>query len=498
MDDDRPDAPPYADEAGEGDAATGEPTTADLAAENEALRAQVDQLATKRRTKDRVRGVVAGFLVFVFAVTFLSGGVGFWLHRNTLNQEVWEERVVPLGKDPAVQAALAAWTTDQLMTTVDPKALIADALPKKAQILAGPISAAVEDFVRKKVEEFFASPQFEKLWAFAATKAHDEAISTLRGKREAVTANGDEITINLVPMIDAVLAEVLDSAPGLVGSDVTLPKISVEDLPESARKKLGDALGQDLSSDFGVIKINDGGALNQSQQAVKIIDRAVALAIIVSILAFAGALLVSTRRRRTLLQLIGGAAVACIIVRRAGFGVQNQVDSLVKVAVNQPAAKVVVATFVDPLTHSAGVILWVLAAVTVIAVLTGPYGWAVRLRHGTVALFQSLRTSVTERATDDATTAWIIEHADALRIVGYALGALALWFVDLSWLTFLLIAVLVAVWQLVLARVVAGAPVEEGDESEDAGDGPTEDGVSASVSASAQEADGGADPVDEG
>ena len=497
MNDVTPSGPPL-----EGDQPEVAPTADELAAENAELRAQVGTLAKKRRTKDRVRGLVAGFLVVVFAITFLSGGVGFWLHRNTLNKDVWAERVIPLGQDPRVQQALATWTTDQLMTTVDPKALIADALPPKAQILAGPISSAVEDFVRQKVEEFYASPRFEKLWAFAVTQAHDQAVNTLRGKQEAVTADGDQITINLVPLFDAVLNDVLKEAPGLVGSDVKLPTVSVNDLPDSARKKLGDALGQNLSDDFGVIKINDGGALHSSQEAVKIIDRAVALAIFLSLAAFIGALAVSTRRRRTLLQLVGAAALMCIIVRRAGFGVQSQVNNLVKVAVNQPAAKVVVATFVDPLTHSAGVVLWVLALIALIAVVTGSYPWVVRLRHGAVELVRSITTTVTDRATDDATVAWIQEHADALRIAGYVLGGLALWFVDLSWLSFIVIAALVAIWQVVLARVAPDPGVDDADQVEGDGDGgdPAAD-ASVPVGAappSAEEADGGPDPVDQG
>ena len=488
----------------EGDPPSGDPTTAELAAENAELRQQVGKLANKRRTKDRVRGVVAGFLVFVFAVTFLSGSVGFWLHRNTLNQDVWAERVVPLGKDPRVQEALATWTTQQLMTTVKPKELIADALPQKAQILAGPISSAVEDFVRQKVDEFFASARFEKLWAFAVTQAHDQAVATLRGKKEAVTADGDQITINLVPLIDAVLNDVLQEAPGLVGSDVKLPTVSVNDLPDSARQKLSDALGQNLSSDFGVIKINDGGALNSSQQAVKIIDRAVALAIFLALASFIGALAVSTRRRRTLLQLVGAAAVMCIVVRRAGFGVQNQIDSLVKVAVNQPAAKAIVSTFVNPLTHSAAIVLWLLGIVAVVAVLTGPYGWAVRLRHGAVQLAKTITTTVHDRATDDATITWVRANADALRIVGYVLGALALWFVDLSWLSVIVIAGLVAIWQVVLARV-APSTDDDSDDAEagepEATDGSGADGddvVPVGATASAEEAGGGTDPVEEG
>ena len=118
------------------------------------------------------------------------------------------------------------------MQTVDTRALLADALPEKAQLLAIPLSSAVEGFVRDRVDRFFASDRFEKIWATATTRAHEQAVRLLRGEHSAITAKEDGVEINLVPMINAVLAQILDAAPSLVGSDVKLPTITVDDVPE--------------------------------------------------------------------------------------------------------------------------------------------------------------------------------------------------------------------------------------------------------------------------
>jgi hypothetical protein len=445
-----------------------EPDVVALKAEVDALNQQVEHLSKQRVSRHRVRKITAVFLVVVFGLTFVASGVGIWLHRNTLNDDVWAERVVPLGQDPEVQKALAAWTTRELMEVVDPEALFKEALPQRAQILAVPLTTAVEGFVSDKVLQFYQSEAFEKIWTVAATRAHDAAIRTLRGDAPAVTADGDKVTINFIPLINAVLAQILKEAPGLVGSDAKLPTITVDDVPAVAREKLGEALGVDLGKDFGTFTVYDGGKLSTAQQAVRYFDAAVPLTTALAILSFAGALLASTRRRRTLLQLLGVAAVGAILIRRICFMLQDQVDGLVKVDVNRPAANVIVRTFVNPLTNGAATVLWIIGIVAVIAILTGPYGWVVRLRRGTVNLFRSASTTVSERANDDATLQWVAHNVDALRIGGYVLGALLLWFVDLSWLSFFLIALLVAGWQVLVAQLAGRAALDE----EDAGDGP--------------------------
>ena len=126
-----------------------EPNVAELKAQVDELNQQVEKLAHQRVRKHRIRKITAVFLVVVFALSFVASGVGIWLQRNTLNDNVWNERVVPLGKDPEVQKALAAWTTRELMKVVDPQALFQEALPERAQILAVPLTAVwmISDYV---------------------------------------------------------------------------------------------------------------------------------------------------------------------------------------------------------------------------------------------------------------------------------------------------------------------------------------------------------------
>ena len=466
---------------------------AELIAERDALQAQVDKIDKHRRWGTRARGLAAAVLVILFAISFLASGVGIWLHRNTLNRDVWSERVIPLGEDPAVQTALANYATTQLMQAVDPKALFQEALPPKAQILATPLSSAVESFVADKVDQFFHSKKFEELWVLAATKAHDEAVATLRGQHPDAVVDGDKITINLIPMINAVLNDILQAAPGLVGSDAKLPKVDVQDVPTSARAKLSKALGVNLSKDFGTIVVYDGGKLSAAQQAVKLFDRLVVLTSLLTVVFLALALWISPRKRRTIFQLLGATALMCIAIRRVCFLLQDNVTGLVEVEQNKAAASVVVDTFVNPLTSAAAAVLWFVVIAGLIAWITGPYRSALAVR----GLATGTAGSVNDRVRAPETTEWIIGHADALRVAGYAGGALLLWFVDLSWLTFLIIALLVVGWQVGLHRVAPStlADDEEGStdgETATAADGPPEADETETVDV-APGADGSAD-----
>jgi hypothetical protein len=410
-----------------------------------------------RAAPHRARRAVAAVLVVVFALSTLTSGVGIWLHRSTLDEDVWAERVVPLGADPAVQAALAAWTTDQVMAAVDVRALLEDGLPPRAGVLAGPLSSAVTGWIGDRVDRFYASDEFERLWTVAATQAHDRAVDVLRGDLPNATASRDGVTIDLVPVIDAILRDVADRAPSLVGRDIALPRLSIDDAPGLLRQRIGRSVGTDPGPDFGIITIDDGGKLAGAQQAVRWFDRLVVVSIALMLLSAAGAVSLSPRRRRTVLQLLGATALVAIATRRVTFVLQGQILDLVRVDVNRPAASVVVHSLTDPFTDAAATALWVVAAVTVAVAMTGPYRWARQVRGTVVDVTRSLVGAVTGASRNTATTTWMAANADALRVGGYALGALVLWVAELTWATLLLLAVAVAAWQVLLARLTDGA-----------------------------------------
>src|SRR5690606_12848917 len=162
--------------------------------------------------------------------------------------------------------------------------------------------------------------------------------------------------------------------------------------------------------------------------------------------------------RRTLLQLVVAIAVGMVLVRRLSLRIQQDLLNLVRVPDNVPAVEIVTDRVIDPLRMGAEVVLWVAAAIVVIAVLTGPYPWVVSLRARVVGLARSLGA----RSRDEETVVWIDDHRDALQWGGAGVGLLLLWFLDVSWLGFFVLVALVGAYELAVVRLADRAPGDDG------------------------------------
>ncbi len=435
------------------DATVGADDAAALRAERDRLQAEVERLEDRTRRGGwwRRAGVVTLIVVACLAYTLAVPGV--WAKRNFLNTDRFVDRVGPLIDDPAVQAAVTFRVTSELMKVIDPEALFEQVLPERGQLLAVPLANAVEGFVRDRVESFVASDRFERLWVGAATVAHRAAVKVLEDKSDAVTSSGGTITLNLVPVIDAVLADITAQSPDILGRQVNIPDVSVEDVPKAAIDKLESALGIDLGDDFGQITVYDDGKLQAVQDGVNIFDKLVVVLLPLAVVAAALALWVSRRRRRTLLQLAAGVAIGMVVLRRVSFALEDEVAALPPTSQGKGAAAAAMSSFVDPLQTFALWSIWAALAIIVVAAVTGPYGWAVAVRRRVTSLASLIVSSTGERARDEATLAWIAAHRDALLIGGAVAGLVLLWVLDVSWVGVLIILALVGVFEAIVYRV---------------------------------------------
>ena len=144
-----------------------------------------------------------------------------------------------------------------------------------------------------------------------------------------------------------------------------------------------------------------------------------------------------------------------VILRRAVMWMQNDL-----INTGRPENKDARSVIVQGLLHgffTASV--WVLAiavAIVVVALLTGPYGWAVKLRgwvrSGAVATCGLVRGAAPEH---DAAAAWVRGHLDLLRIGGGLLALLLILVVDVSFVWVLVILALLAAYEFWLYRVGA-------------------------------------------
>jgi NADH:ubiquinone oxidoreductase subunit 6 (subunit J) len=89
----------------------------------------------------------------------------------------------------------------------------------------------------------------------------------------------------------------------------------------------------------------------------------------------AASLLVSTRRRRTLIQLTTGAAIGLVIVRRIAIILRDDLFDRVDTQ-RFPSVRVLTNELMDSLFRYTAILLAIVLLTAMIALITGPYPWA--------------------------------------------------------------------------------------------------------------------------
>ncbi len=279
-------------------------------------------------------------------------------------------------------------------------------------------------------------------------------MAVLRGQgTAAVSTSGGYIVINTVPLINQALAKVSGLASDLAGKPVTLPAITSAEVPQQAVDKLSGALGVTLPADFGQITLVKSADLAAVQKGVKAFDRLTLVLPLVTIVLIALCLWLSVNRRRTVLQLAAGVSLLMIAERRA---VLHEQGTLASAAHNPQLAHSVLGDLLHGYFVLTGWVLAVALAVLVIAVLAGPYRWAVAFRARLRRTWHSITAAPSGARRGQAVT-WMASHAGGLQLAAAAAGILLL-IVPVSWLSFLLIGVLLAAGEICLQRIKPAPP----------------------------------------
>lgn len=174
-----------------------------LEAENAALVAASSGVATGEAVNVKSgrrshRFWVAILLIIATVLTPLTI-VALFVKQQINDTDRYVQTVKPLASNPAIQAYVAEDVANQLFERVDIKEYVEDALPKRADVLAGPLTSALQGFVRQAVERILATDQFQTVWIEANRIAHAQLVNILTGKKTGgvtATANG-AVTVDL-------------------------------------------------------------------------------------------------------------------------------------------------------------------------------------------------------------------------------------------------------------------------------------------------------------
>ena len=173
----------------------------------------------------------------------------------------------------------------------------------------------------------------------------------------------------------------------------------------------------------------------------------------------------SRRRRRTLLQLVVGSMVGLVVVRRLAMWVEDEVVDLAQRPDGESALTAITDQVLGSFFAVTTTAIVVGLGIVVIALITGPYGWAIATRAKSVALGRGIVTTASDPSRQESTLVWVRGHREALQLGGAIVFVLLLLIFDLSLLGFLLLGGLIALYEIWLARLGAGDAENDGPDS---------------------------------
>ena len=430
-------------------------------AEVDRLKEEVEKLEAKPQKRARLRKVFA--VVFVVIAVLAASAItpGLWARRTVYETKRYIAVVGPLASDPAIQEALARQLTQAVFAAVDIQSKVQAAIAERApklEFIAGPVTTSLQGFVQDQVQKLFASDQFQQFWIDANTLLQQQLVAVLDGKSEPVTVQGNQVVFNYLPLLNDALAQLSGTLSAITNREITLPTITPDTVPSQAVASLETALGVSLPDTFGSVTLFRGDELTSVQDAASTFNKTLILAIALFIVSVALALILSTNRRRTLLQLLTALIVVVVLERRFAIAQANNVVSMVKPE-NQAAVQAIIGAFLSSLLLATKRILWVLFVVLIVAVVTAPYPWAIRARAWVGDVGRAGLGAVRGAEIGPA-AAWVGTRRDALMLGGAIVAAIILLFASISLGWFVGLAVVLALYELAVYRIAAASRVE--------------------------------------
>lgn len=364
----------------------------------------------------RWRTVVSAVLIVVACVLAPLAVTAVWADRQISDADRYVATVAPLADDPAVQAAVADQVSTVVLEKLDVPTLTSDVVDGLAQqdlspravaglrALSVPLTNGIESFVRSSVDKVVASDQFAQAWVQANRTAHTAVVRLLSGDQGgAVTAQGDEVTINLAPIVAQVKQRLVDS--GYTAADK---------IPE-------------IDTSF-VLVTSD--AVTKAQRFYSLLDTLGFWLPIVSLTLLALGVYAARSRRRALIAGSLGFVVGMVLLG-VGLAVARllYLDAVPSDVLPSDAARSVFDTLVRFLRTGLRAVAMLGLVVALGAFLTGRSPTAVRTREVLSHGIGGVRDSAEAHGVQTGRVGlWTGEHKRVLRAAVVLLGGLVLLF----------------------------------------------------------------------
>jgi hypothetical protein len=403
----------------------------------------------------RLRTGLALSLVVAASLGMLVSVITLWVRDVAGDTDAYVGVVAAAGEDPEVRAAVASYAAAQVVQTARLGGRIRAAMPSGATLTVPFLTRAALQYLAAQIEQFLATPAAQRLWARGNRFAHQQLVSGMRsGDRSAAGARGD-VRLDLLPLVIIALQRTRPGIPGIFGEAVRLPPLDPATPPGDARTQLRDALGRRLPADLAAVTLLHGEVARDTERALGLADDLAVPATAVTVALVAAALLVSVRRRQTVLWLGAGALCAAVTARVVEAQLQKATAAS---ALSGAGATVARAVLTSTLASLNGYAAWLAAAgaiVCVAAFLAGRPAWPVAMSRNFAMLFgvaSDLSTPETRVGR------WIGAHLGALGIAGAVVAVATLPFASGSAPGVVALVLALVVFELVLAVYAAGVP----------------------------------------
>jgi hypothetical protein len=295
------------------------------------------------------RRTVKGLVILGSVLAFLSV-FAIWTERQALNTDDWVQTSGRLIQNQTIRAALSDYLVDQLYENVDVEKELKDILPGDTKDLAGPAAGGLRQVAGDGAERVLETATAQSLWEDANRSAHEQLVSVLEDKGEAVSTSEGNVSLNL--------GSLLTNLADQVG--------------------IGQGLADKLPPDAGQIEILRSDELKTAQNiAIAIKGLAIVLSLL-TFIAFAAAIYL-TREGRWVTVLYSGiglvaAGFAVIVFREIAGGIV--VDQLVVTESAKPAGEAAWSIATSLMTSIATTVIVVGILFTIAGWLASPTGSA--------------------------------------------------------------------------------------------------------------------------
>jgi len=386
------------------------------------------------------RGLVA-ILVVVSCILAPLSVISIWTRNQLLDTSRYVDNVTPLASNPAILDAAAADATNTLFDSIDVEKEAKDALPDRAQFLAGPLTAALRGFTETAALRALESDQFQQVWVRANERAHNQVEAALTGGGTVISTRSGKVTIDLSAILLQV-RQLLDDRGITIFDKVPINRLALK------------------------FELFDASGLEQAQSGVKLLNQ---LSYILPILVFVMlgiALWLSPKRRRTLIRWgIGVTIAASFFALLVAVGRGVYLDSVSSAAFPRDALAATWDTLIRFLRGGLRLVMMIGLLVAFITWVTGSGRNAVRLRTTVTDAIGGAGDRAEDRGLDfGGFGRFVHRYRRALQVGGLLLVTVFLLFANrISASRLLWAVVLLLVYFAVIQFISRAAKVEGGE-----------------------------------